>query len=128
LIAEQIAQCESVWHYWRVTASRYAIRKRAWTAAVAGLLISASLFAFSWDYLDVIGFLWWPRLLFWPQFFLGFVAGFMLGGDPLVKARIAAVTIPINAVIYAMVIFCVTRIISGSRTSPSSSGILSQRP
>ncbi len=52
----------------------------------------------------------------------------MLGGDPLMKARFATVTIPINAVIYAIVIFCVTRIISRRLTSLSSSGILSQRP
>jgi hypothetical protein len=110
-----------------VTASRNAIRKHAWTAALAGVLISASLFAFSWRYLDAFAFLGWPPFLYWPQF-IGLVAGIMLGGDPLMKARIAAVTIPINAFIYALAIFCVTRVISARRTSLPSFGILSQRP
>jgi hypothetical protein len=127
LIVEHIARRESVWHYWRVGAGRKAIRKDAWTAAFAGLLISASLFALSWHYLDAFEFLAWPPLLYWPQF-LGFGAGVMLGGDPLVKARVAAFAISTNAVIYTLAIFCVTRAISRRRTPPSSSGILSQRP
>jgi peptidoglycan/LPS O-acetylase OafA/YrhL len=103
-----------MWHPCPVIASRNTVRKQAWVAAVGGSLISASLCAFSWQYSDPIEFLWWPPFLRWPQF-VGFVGGIMLGGDPFSRVRIAAVTIAINALIYALAVFCVMRVIARRR-------------
>jgi hypothetical protein len=105
-----VAVCEGVWHYCPVIADRNALHKHAWIAALAGLLISALMFAFSWRYLDPFAFLAWPDFLCWPQY-IGWVAGILLGGHDESRGRIAAIAIPVNAVIYAAVIFCVTRIV-----------------
>ncbi|MFZ0522671.1 MAG: hypothetical protein WAL95_16725 [Candidatus Acidiferrales bacterium] len=93
---------------------------------MAGLLISALMFAFSGRYLDLFAFFTRPPLLYWPQF-IGFVAGLWLSADNPTRVGIAAAAIPINAVIYAAIIFCATRIIvrmrrSNQPTAPASLG------
>jgi hypothetical protein len=63
----------------------------------SGSFISTSTFAFSWRYLDPFTFLSWPSF-HWPQS-IGLLAGVMLGGHDAATARIAAITIPVNAII-----------------------------
>jgi hypothetical protein len=111
-----MALCESVWQYWPVIADRNALRTQAWVAAAVGLLISALMFAFSWSHLDPFGFFTWSPFLYWPQF-VGVAAGIALGGDSVTRPRIAAISIPVNAVIYAAIIFGVTRVIVRARRS-----------
>jgi hypothetical protein len=78
--------------------------------------MSMSLFLFSWRYLDPIGFLFWPQFLYWPQF-IGFWAAIMIWGNEVTKAGIAEISIPINAAVYSLAIFCLTRVVANRRSS-----------
>jgi hypothetical protein len=111
-----VAKRKTVCHYRPVIARRNDIRKFALTAGLAGLLVSAAMFALSWRYLYPSTSPAWPQFLFWPQY-IGWVAGILWGGHDAPVGRIAAFAIPINAVIYAAIIFCATRIIVRMRRS-----------
>jgi hypothetical protein len=66
--------------------------------------------------LDPFTFLSWPPF-HWPQS-IDLLAGIMLDGHDAATARIAAITIPVNAIIYGLAIFWVTRVIARWRHSP----------
>ena len=92
-----------------LSASAYGGVRPAWAAITAGLLLSTALFLGS--YYSPIHFLYWPQAI-------GFFACMVLRGvHTATKADFAMIAIPVNAAIYSVVIFGLTRIRAKRNTS-----------
>jgi len=85
------------------------IQQRVWVAILAGSLISVALYVGSYSA---------PiRFMFWLQA-IGFYACMVIRGvHTATKTDFVMIAIPINAAVYAVVIFGLMRILTGKRTS-----------